>query len=79
MRTTIDRAGRVVVPKTIRDRLALSGGETLEIEEHEGLIELRRPESDTPLVETESGHLTFADGPGHDAEDVRRLLEASRR
>lgn len=79
MRTTIDRAGRIVVPKAIRLRLALSGGETLEIEEHGGRIEIRRPESGDALMETESGLLAFADGPGLDAETVRGLLESTRR
>jgi AbrB family looped-hinge helix DNA binding protein len=31
MRTTIDKAGRVVVPAAIRDRLGLTPGTTLEI------------------------------------------------
>jgi len=32
MRVTIDAAGRLVIPKALRDRLALRGGETLEIQ-----------------------------------------------
>jgi AbrB family looped-hinge helix DNA binding protein len=31
MRTTIDKAGRVVIPASIRDRTGLSPGTTLEI------------------------------------------------
>jgi AbrB family looped-hinge helix DNA binding protein len=31
MRTTIDKAGRVVIPATIRDRAGLTPGTTLEI------------------------------------------------
>lgn len=40
MRTTIDRAGRVVVPKALRDALGLEGGETLEIVEVDGRLEI---------------------------------------
>jgi AbrB family looped-hinge helix DNA binding protein len=31
MRTTIDTAGRLVVPKPLRDMLGLTGGEELDI------------------------------------------------
>jgi AbrB family looped-hinge helix DNA binding protein len=41
MKTSIDRLGRVVVPKPIRDRLHLKGGEVLEVEERDGVVELR--------------------------------------
>ena len=41
MRTTIDRLGRIVVPKPLRDRLRLRGGEALDIEERDGVLELR--------------------------------------
>ena len=32
MRTTIDRAGRVVIPKPLREELGLRGGQDIEIE-----------------------------------------------
>ncbi|MEO6120554.1 MAG: AbrB/MazE/SpoVT family DNA-binding domain-containing protein, partial [Acidimicrobiales bacterium] len=41
MRTTIDGAGRVVVPKAIRDSLGLTAGQPLEIIERDGVAELR--------------------------------------
>jgi AbrB family looped-hinge helix DNA binding protein len=37
----IDRAGRVVLPKAVRDRFRLSGGDMLAIEMKEDAIELR--------------------------------------
>lgn len=79
MRTTIDTAGRVVIPKRIRDRLALTGGEELEIQEGDGRIEIRRPDEDAPLVRDASGLLTMSPGPGLGPEEVRELLEQSRR
>lgn len=55
MKTTIDRLGRVVVPKPIRDKLRLSGGEALEVEARDGVIELRPAATDVRLVETAGG------------------------
>ncbi len=40
MRTTIDRAGRVVVPKAIRERLQLGPGALVGITERERFLEL---------------------------------------
>jgi AbrB family looped-hinge helix DNA binding protein len=55
MRTTIDRLGRVVVPKPIRERLQLRGGETLEIEERDGVVELRPAAAHVSVVDTAEG------------------------
>lgn len=41
MRTTIDRAGRLVVPKRLRDRLALGEGAEVEVIERDGVLEIR--------------------------------------
>jgi AbrB family looped-hinge helix DNA binding protein len=40
MRTTIDRAGRVVIPKAIRDQAGISGGGEVDVEFRDGRIEL---------------------------------------
>ncbi len=32
MRTTIDRAGRLVIPRSLRDRIGLAGGGEVELE-----------------------------------------------
>ena len=82
MMTTIDSAGRIVIPKPIRDRLGLRGGETVEIEELDGRIELSRPRRDVELVENEDGLLVPEPGtpmPGLGPDEVRDLLERSRR
>lgn len=82
MRTTIDSAGRVVIPKSIRERLGLRGGEAVDVEEREGRIELSRPRREVELVEGEHGLLVAAPGtemPGLGPEEVRELLERSRR
>lgn len=79
MRTAIDSAGRLVIPKRIRDRLALRGGEELEIEEFDGRIELRRPRNDAPLVQESNGLLAMESGPGLGPDEVRTVLEQTRR
>lgn len=79
MRVTIDAAGRVVIPKPLRDRLALRGGETLEIEALPDRLEIRRSGADQPLVKTRGGLWTMASGPGLDPDQVRDLLERDRR
>jgi AbrB family looped-hinge helix DNA binding protein len=40
MRTTIDRAGRLVVPKKLRDRLALGDGGDVDVIERDGVLEI---------------------------------------
>lgn len=82
MITTIDGAGRIVIPKVIRDRLGLRGGEAVEVEERDGRIEVSRPRREVELVESEHGLLVPAPGtqmPGLGPDEVRDLLERSRR
>lgn len=47
---TIDKAGRVVIPKTIRDRLNLRPGSELEISLSGNSIRLEAPTGETRLV-----------------------------
>ncbi len=58
MTITIDRAGRVVIPKEIRDRLHLQPGSELEIEVSGEEITLQAPTAETRLVE-KAGVLVF--------------------
>ena len=80
MRTTIDAAGRVVVPKAIRDRLQLAGGSELDIEERDGLIEIRPVTDQITVVQTREGPVALAPGAGPPLTDdvVRRTLERVR-
>jgi AbrB family looped-hinge helix DNA binding protein len=73
--------GRVVVPKPIRDRLQLRGGEQLEVEERDGVIEIRPATTDAEIVETPEGPVA---APVHDVpplsdDVVRDVLEQVRR
>jgi len=40
MKSAIDSAGRVVIPKPLRERLGLDRGQVVEIREREGRIEI---------------------------------------
>ena len=50
MTITIDRAGRAVIPKQIRDRFNLCEGTELEIETNADEILLRIKHSSSPLI-----------------------------
>lgn len=82
MRSTIDGAGRVVIPKALRDELGLRGGEELEVTAHDGRIELAPAARPMRLVARE-GFLA-AEVEGDDVaplttEQVREALERLRR
>ncbi|MGH9051820.1 MAG: AbrB/MazE/SpoVT family DNA-binding domain-containing protein [Acidimicrobiia bacterium] len=81
MRTTIDKAGRLVIPKPIRERLGLKGGEDLEVVERDGQIEIRPAPTPMWLVEAESGPVAVPERelPPLTDEMVRDLLEQTRR
>ncbi len=59
MRTTVDRFGRVVVPKAMRERLGLRPGTAIEIEETESHLSLR-PVEDAPPLMMKEGILVHA-------------------
>jgi len=79
MRTTIDKAGRVVVPKPIRDELGLTAGLELEMEVVDGHLELAIP-SRVHLQEGPHGIRFAADTHEQlNARQVRDLIERGRR
>lgn len=83
MRTTIDAAGRVVIPKQLRHAAALKPGQELEIVERDGRIEIEAVSAVMRLVERD-GFLAAEvdvepDAAPLTADDVRDLLERTRR
>jgi AbrB family looped-hinge helix DNA binding protein len=78
MRVTIDRAGRVVVPKSLRDVLGLSPDTPLEIELVEDHLELSALHEPPAVIDGPHGPLVAATGVPISDEDVRRALEAAR-
>ncbi len=82
MRTRVDGAGRLVIPREIRRRLDLVAGQEVEVLEEDGTIRISFPARPVRLVEGAHGLLTAdpqaglpADGP----DEVRDLLERMRR
>jgi len=78
MQVTIDKAGRIVVPKTMRDELGLTPETALEIELVDGRIELSPPESSARIVEGRYGPVIETAGATITDELVRQTLDAVR-
>jgi AbrB family looped-hinge helix DNA binding protein len=81
MRTTIDGAGRIVIPKRLRDEAGLRPGSELEIELRDGRIEIEPAYTPARLV-VRDGHPvieTDVEMPPLSAEEVRDILESLRR
>ena len=81
MRTTIDSAGRIVVPKLIRDELGLTGGQELEISARDGRVEVDVAPV-TLRLEEQDGVVTAVPAeplPTLSTRQVREVLERTRR
>jgi AbrB family looped-hinge helix DNA binding protein len=81
MRTTIDNAGRIVIPKDLRTALNLSGGDEVEITLEGERIELTPAFRKVQLRRSPDGLLTsdLRLPPGHGPEKDREELERVRR
>ena len=78
MRVTIDQAGRIVVPKPLREELGLSPHTQLEIEVIDGHLEVSAQHEPAAVVDGPHGPIVAATGTPISDEDVRRVLEAAR-
>ena len=79
-RLTIDSAGRVVIPKPLRDELDLAPGDTLELETAGESITLRPTRGTVPLTK-EKGIWVFRTGhplPSSAADDILDRIRADR-
>jgi AbrB family looped-hinge helix DNA binding protein len=81
MKTTIDAAGRIVVPKSLRQALNLKAGQCLEIRAGDGRLEIEIAE--TPMSLQKRGKDVVAvpgiEMPTLTAGEVRDTLERIRR
>ncbi len=79
MRATIDGAGRLVVPKRLRDELGFAAGTELELTAVNGALEVRVP-SRVRIEDGPHGLRFVADAADRlTDEQVRELVEMSRR
>lgn len=78
MKVSIDRAGRVVIPKPVREQLGFSSDRPLEAEVVDGRLELSAPHEPAQLVAGPHGPSFAATGTPLTDEDVRRTLDAVR-
>jgi AbrB family looped-hinge helix DNA binding protein len=79
MQATIDSAGRLVVPKRLRDELGFAAGTELELAAVNGALEVKVP-SRVRIEDGPHGLRFVADDAGQlTDEQVRELIEMSRR
>jgi len=79
-KVTLDQAGRVVLPKALRDELRLSPGDTFDLTVKGDEVTLRPRRSTTPL-QKERGIWVFRTGEpltAEEAEDALRNIRAQR-
>ncbi len=81
MQTTIDAAGRVVIPKATRTRLGLEAGRVVEIRERDGMLEIEPVATAMALKRRGGGRVAVPEEnlPPLTDEMVRTTLEGTRR
>ena len=81
MRTSIDGAGRLVVPKQLRERLGLGSGGEVEIDERDGVLAIRPVPTAVDITVVDGRPVAGArdDLPALTDEDVRATMERLRR
>ncbi|WP_309619922.1 AbrB/MazE/SpoVT family DNA-binding domain-containing protein [Salinibacterium sp.] len=78
MKLTMDRAGRVVVPKPLRDALGMPDGGDIDISIYGAGLQLVPSGSTARLVET-NGHLVAVSETVVDDDMVFALIDSGRR
>jgi AbrB family looped-hinge helix DNA binding protein len=81
MRSAIDAAGRVVIPKQLRERLGLRRGRVVDIRERDGRIEIEPASTPMSLVRRAGGSTAVPKEklPPLTDDIVRDTLERTRR
>ena len=81
MQSAIDRAGRLVIPKPMRDRLGLTAGRPVLIRERDGHLEIEPAPTPMALVRRAGGVVAVPEDQIEPLTDaiVRETLERTRR
>ena len=81
MKATIDAAGRIVVPKSLREALGLKSGQPLDIRSEDGRLEIEVAPTPMGLKKGGKGVVAVPDAelPPLTVEQVRETLERVRR
>jgi len=75
--TTIDKAGRLVIPRVLRDRIGLAGGGEVDLELDGAAVRIE-PVSGDGLREEQRSPVHPAAGTSITAAVVRELIDADR-
>ena len=80
MKSTIDRAGRIVIPAPIRERAGFLPGSELEVALIDGAVELRRAVSGPKLVKRGNRWVAVPTVPPEQLPkvDIEKLIEEER-
>jgi AbrB family looped-hinge helix DNA binding protein len=73
---TVDAAGRVVLPKPLRDRLGLCAGSELQLREDGAEIHLRSVANDSPLKEVNGFLVYTGESTASAASELQQVREA---
>jgi AbrB family looped-hinge helix DNA binding protein len=81
MKTTMDAAGRLVVPKALRTELQIHGPAEVDLVYRDGVIEIRPAIADTRIVQTPEGPVAqpVDNLPALSDDDVQAAIESTRR
>ncbi len=81
MKSTIDGAGRIVVPKALREALGWQAGQQLKLRARDGLLEVAAAPTDVKLTKRGKGVVAVPDKelPPLTPDRVRDTLERLRR
>lgn len=77
MRTTIDKAGRLVIPRALRDRIGLGGGGEVEVELDGSAVRIE-PLAGSDLKDVAGLLIIPSTGSPLTGEFVRELIDADR-